>query len=217
MAKSMNETSETCEPQTSPGSPSAISSPALADGVTRLDSPDGQMTDLFGLDRVLASPSPRAVGVPVPKMRVISGLSGARSSRSAALRRSLASKLVARMDRVGLTLWRATWKTTYTPLRRPIFQLRASMVSTSVTVCGGSLPIPTPAACDHKGSSRNPNYRRAKTRGFGAANLRDWFRVFGGWLYPPAAAVRSLMGYPAEWDACADMVMPSSRKSRKYS
>lgn len=54
--------------------------------------------------------------------------------------------------------------------------------------------VPTPLACDHKGSGR-PEGRKAKGRGPGN-NLRDYFRMKDGFLYPPVRLVEYLMGYP---------------------
>ena len=106
----------------------------------------------------------------LPKTRVISGLSGIRSSRSAALQSSLANKLREQVDEAGSILWHLTWRTVFTPLRRPIYQVRSSMRSTSVTVCGGSLPIPTPVTVDAKGSAAASELNQR----FNEFNLRNW-------------------------------------------
>ena len=63
---------------------------------------------------------------------------------------------------------------------------------TNGTAYGLSL-IPTPTACDHKGSGRLRLERGANN------NLRDWFKIKFGFLYPPVAAVEYLMGYPTGW------------------
>lgn len=78
----------------------------------------------------------------------------------------------------------------------------------SITEIASGLPlVPTPTACDHKGSGRP-----RKGRGPGN-NLRDWFRQLHGFLYPPVAAVEYLMGYPTDWTVLKDSVTRSSRRS----
>ena len=71
--------------------------------------------------------------------------------------------------------------------------------------------IPTPTACDYKGSGRLRLERGENN------NLRDWFKIKFGFLYPPVAAVEYLMGYPAGWASLKATETRSSRKSRKSS
>lgn len=71
--------------------------------------------------------------------------------------------------------------------------------------------IPTPTACDHKGSGRLRLERGPNN------NLRDWFKINFGFLYPPVRAVECLMGFPIEHTALKPSEIPSSRKSRKSS
>lgn len=211
MAKLTNEASSTCEPGTCAASPSAISSPALADGATPSDSPDGRMTDLFGRAVVPVSHSALRVGVPANRMRVISGLSGIRSSASAVLQSSLANRLPDRMGSHGSTLFHLTWKTRTTPLRRRICALRAKGRFTRDNGFISLLPLPTPTAVDGVGSGRKRLERGTNN------NLRDWFKINFDLLYPPVACVRYLMGYPEGWDACADTATRSCPRSRKPS
>lgn len=70
-------------------------------------------------------------------------------------------------------------------LRRPLEDYTGEIVF-------GSQLIPTPTACDHKGSGF-PREGRGP-----ANNLRDWFRHHYGFLYPPVNPVEFLMGYPTE-------------------
>lgn len=103
---------------TSEATPSAISSPASADGATRSDWPDGAMTDLFG--RVVAPVNPIA-----PRGRTQGRLThgtfgrrGFASSASARLASSLASRLIVRLGTAGSTLFQQTWKRKITPSGR---------------------------------------------------------------------------------------------------
>jgi hypothetical protein len=89
-----------------------------------------------------------------------------------------------------------------------VFQRPQLARCTVGTEYGFSL-IPTPTACDHKGSGRLRLERGANN------NLRDWFKIKFGFLYPPVAAVEYLMGYPVGWANLKATEMPSSHKSRK--
>ncbi len=71
--------------------------------------------------------------------------------------------------------------------------------------------IPTPTACDHKGSGRLRLERGPNN------NLRDFFKIHYGMLYPPVRVVEWLMGYPIGHTALEPSETPSSRKSRKSS
>ncbi len=55
--------------------------------------------------------------------------------------------------------------------------------------------IPTPSACDSKGSGRQRLERGANN------NLRDWFKIHYGFLYPPVKVVEYLMGWPLDHTA----------------
>lgn len=207
----MSEASPMSGPRTCEAMDSAISSPGLEDGPTPCALPAGPMTDLFGQALVPASPSaPRGASV-AERMSATYGLRGSGSSASAALQLSLASRFQERLDSLGSTMFALTWRTKVTPLGRRISQQRASARGTFELDCGGRLPIPTPTACDFKGSGRLRLERGTNN------NLRDWFKINLNMLYPPAACTRYLMGYPIGWDDCAPTAMPSSRKSRPSS
>lgn len=132
-------------PTTCTDSRSAISSPASASGATRYVKPVGTTHDLFGQVPVranLSATQAKALGL------LTSGTSGPRSitlSRSIALQSSLESRLRARTQCLGSTLFKMTWKPWVTPSGRSRFRLRASVLRTSVTACIG---WPTSRATD---------------------------------------------------------------------
>ncbi len=79
------------------------------------------------------------------------------SSLSEGQSQSLVSRLRARLDSRGSILFRLIWKERRTPLGRPIFALRASVLRTSGRDCTG---VPTPDI--HKcGGPQNPIKRKA--------------------------------------------------------
>jgi len=85
-----------------------------------------------------------------------------------------------------------TWPKSGTTQSGRLYLLQTSALRTLESEFGSS-HIPTPSACDHKGSGRP-----RKDRGPGK-NLRDWFRQNYGFLYPPVRAVEYAMGYPIEY------------------
>ena len=113
--------------------PSAISSPESASGVSRFAQRAGQMTTPCGPDRAHASLSARqakALGL------MTSGTCGrpfTSSSRSVALQQSLENKLAAKTLILGSTLFTLTWKPWVTPSGRSRSRLRASVRRTSET------------------------------------------------------------------------------------
>ena len=158
---------------------SAISSPASASGATPCDKRDGPMIDLFGLVPVRANLSARQakdLGL------MTSGTYGRTStglSASAALQSFLASRLRAKTDLLGSTLYRLTWKDRVTPAGHSIPALRASVLRTSDSDCIG---WPTPTTRDHKDGAECPNVpinallgRAAWLAGWPTPTARDHF------------------------------------------
>ena len=141
----MKETSETYPPSTLSDTPNAISSPELVAGATLCDSQAGPIVDLCGPDRAPASLSARRAK---EQGLMTSGTYGPHSSTSLnsdILQLSLESRLQARLDSRGSTLFKLTWKRRTTPQQRSIFALRASGLRTSVSVYSG---VPTPCSQD---------------------------------------------------------------------
>ena len=144
---------------------SAIFSPESAGGLTRCGNPDGQMIDMFGLVPVRANLSARQAKA----LRLLtSGTYGQHftiSSESTALSLFLVSKLQAKTQMLGSTLYKMTWKPWVTPSGRSRFRLRASVLRTSGT---GFIGWPTPAARDWISASGSPEFlatRLEMTRG----------------------------------------------------
>jgi len=177
------------------------------------DLQDGPTTDLFGQALAPANRSASQALSVAAKMSATYGLRSSASSASAALQASLANKLPGLLDSLGSTMYALTWRSKATPQRRQICQLVARALPTSVSGCSGWL---TPRARGDAGGKRWRD-RLAK-------NLEDQARIYAvmrgltdtevARLSLSATFVRRLMGYPAEWDACAPTGTQSFRKSQ---
>ena len=117
--------------------PSATSLPELASGVTPCDKPDGPTISLSGQEVALASLSARQVKAAGLMMSGISGPPFTTSSSSANLQRSLESRLQAKTQMLGSTLYKLTWKPWATLSGPSRSRLRASVLRTSETDCIG--------------------------------------------------------------------------------
>jgi len=111
-------------------------------GPTRSGSPDGLTTDPPGPEAAPASPSAR------------------QARERGLLTSSLASRLHQKLDSLGSTLFRLTWKVRVTPSGRLIYALRASARRISGNDCGS---WPTTSATDWKSSGRVGQRRRQLT------------------------------------------------------
>src|ERR1700744_250772 len=190
---------------TSKDTTSTISSPASAGGATRSGSPDGPMIAPSG-------PAP----VPVSRFRSrdrekamptndTSGPLFTHSSLSAALQRSLESRLRARWDLSGSPEFALIWKVIDMPSGPPICALRALGRRTSGSASSG---WPTPRAEDSESTGA---HRKVPDTLTSAARMSPWptpmatddratsggrgpeknpsLRIAAGWATPDAAAM----------------------------
>lgn len=127
----------------------AISSPVSVSGATRSDRPDGPTTGQSGPEVARASRSARQAKEKGLLTSGTYGQLGTGSSRSAALQRSLESRLRAKTALLGGTLYLLTWKERATPAGQSIPALRASARHISDKDCTG---WPTPTVGNSQGS-----------------------------------------------------------------
>ena len=142
-------------------SPSAISSQALGFGPMPSGLPDGATTDLFGLVPARANLSARQAKELGLMTSGTCGQPSITSSSSAALQQSLESRLRAKTQGLGSTLYTLTWKPWVTPSGRSRSRLRASVLRISET---GSTGWVTPAARDWKDTPGMVAQRDGKDR-----------------------------------------------------
>lgn len=136
-ASSMSEASRTCARPTCTDSPSATSSPASASGAWPCGLPAGQTTDLFGPVPVRANLSARQAKALDLLTSGTFGRPSTGSSRSAALQASLESKLRARTQILGSTLYTLTWRPWVTPSGVSRSRLRASALRNPESALSG--------------------------------------------------------------------------------
>ena len=166
------------DPTNSPATSNVISLPESAGGPSPLLLPDGRWIDPCGLAAALASLSARQVKALGLKTSGIYGPPGSTSSRSADLQSSLESRLRARTQILGSTLYTLTWKAWATPSGVSRFRLRASVRRTSAIETTG---WPTCAARDWHSESATDEF-----------NERRWAHPRG----KPLSAVATLAGWP---------------------
>ena len=172
------------EAMTSEASPNATSSPASASGVMPSAKLDGPMTDPSGPEAAPASPSPPGGAQVDSVMSAISGRTGRGSLESLTLSVSLASRLRARTDLLGSTLFALTWKRRVTPSGRSIPALRASAPRTSGSGFISSLKAwTTPQA--HDSSPRGSGQKVKHGTAHGCADLNADARL-ASWPTPMA-------------------------------
>lgn len=164
---------------TSALTPNAISSQASASGPMPFAAPAGQMIDLFGPVPVLANLTPRQAKDLGLMTHATSGHILPGSSASAALERSLVSRLQARTQSLGSTLYKLTWKQWTMPSGLLRSRLRASVPRTSEIERTG---WPTPTAMDANRGAKDarpwdtgrPLNQVAALAGWATPAARDW-------------------------------------------
>jgi len=145
----MNAQSKMSYPQNSPAIRNAISSLVSGFGASPSAEQVGGMIDLFGREAVLANLSARQAKALGLMTSGTSGLPSSISSPSANLQLSLESRLQARLQNLGSTLYTLTWKPWVTPSGVSRSRLRASVRRTSETETSGWV---TPSSRDWKDS-----------------------------------------------------------------
>ena len=131
----------------------------------------------YGRVAVLASLTPRQAKGAGLMTSGTYGQHGSTSSSSADLQLSLVSRLKQRLDMVGSTLYKLTWKVSVTPAGQPVCLLRASALRTSGRGCGS---WPTTKRDDGVKSIRSPEgamkeFERKGVNDLGtAAALASW-------------------------------------------
>ena len=175
----------------------------------RSSSPDGQQSNLFGPEAVLANPSASPAKGPEQTTPDTSGLRCAASLASVALQLSLESKLQAALDVNGSPEYALTWKNWDMPSGPPICALRARAHRISASVSTGERSgWPTPNAGPQNDTDTKWQARRKVCKakhgnnGFGltlgmAATLSGWptptakFKAGGEYADPAKAIARA--------------------------
>jgi len=156
--------------------PSAISSPESAFGPTHSDLPALAIAPKFGPEAAHASHSARQAKKAGLMMSGTCGLHGNGSSSSSALQSLLESKLQARLQGLGSTLYKLTWKPWATPSGVSRSRLRASVRRISETELTGWV-YPTSRDWKDSGADIAPRKDTGKMR-FDQlprqANLTGW-------------------------------------------
>lgn len=148
--------------------PSAISSQVADSGRSHSGSPDGPTNGPCGPEAAHAPALARQAKARGLMTLVTSGRLGHDSSASAALQQSLESRLVARLDTAGSTLFKLTWRHKTTPLGRSYLERAASARRTSGSDCTSVPPAVGPIAAAPQmplGSWSTPRKEDAESAG----------------------------------------------------
>lgn len=150
--------------------PKSTSSPGSASGRLPCAAPAGRTIGRPGPDLALASLSPRQAAAAGLMTSGTYGRPCTTSSASAALTSCLASRLRAKTDSLGSTLYKLTWKERATPSGRSIPALRGSVRRTSGN---GSIGWPTPTVTDARRGEKYDPFAPNTTMNM-AAQLASW-------------------------------------------
>ena len=178
----MGDPSKTSRPQSLMDTGDAISSAELRDGQKPCVLPDGQAKEKYGPEAPLASPFQWPGDDLEQATPDIFGQCGGNLSGSAALQRSLESRLRARMDVNGSPEFALIWSHWDMPSGPPICRLRASARRISAS---GFTGWRTPDANKRGGGYKDPEKLQARAAAGHRINLEDQ-AILSGWNTPRA-------------------------------
>ena len=171
----------------------SISSQGSEGGTTRLSSQDGQLEGRSGQEAAHVSHSAEQGRCGEKPMKDTSGQRCGGSLESAALQRSLESRLRANLDANGSMEYSLTWKQWAIGSREPICALRASGHRTSDKGCTG---WPTPNCTDvnaSRSSTPQAYSKRWMERENHGSQLAHTAQALAGW---PTASARDFKDSP---------------------
>lgn len=212
-----SEASQMSSQTISEDSPSATSLRGSESGLMLSGRQDGRTIDQSGLVPAPVNLSARQAREQGFLTSGICGPTSSTSSKSVGLQQYLVSRLQARTDSLGSTLYKLTWRLRALPSGRLIFALRASVPRTSGSGCTGWV---TPTTRDWKDTPGMATAVAGRTRldqlprqaaqwvGFGQMLTGSTSGTRRNALFNPALS-RWLIGLPATWDDAAPMEMPS--------
>ena len=186
----------------------ATSSPESGDGHSPLNSRVGQTASPFGPDLARANLSARQAQALGLLTSGTYGQRGSTSSESAALTSCLANKLEQQLSTDGSILCRQTWKQKVTPSGALYWEHTASGHRTSGK---GFTSLPTPVASEERDCALPIVLAKCDKGGrigrwICSRSMQALTHQGPVTLNPSFAG--ALMGYPPEWDDCADMETP---------
>jgi hypothetical protein len=210
--------------------PKPISFLGSESGHTHSDRQVSQTIHPSGQDHAPANPSHQQGEELAQQTSDISGPNSTVWSRSAALQESLASRLQVRLEPLGSTMYRLTWRKKTTPQGWSYFQLAASAhrIKDSASTGLPKTHWPTPIKSDARGSAGAEPRKMAELPNLvkltgpmrltatGQIQIGSTAETTNGGQLNPAHS-RWLMGLPTEWDDCAATVTLSSHRKRKHS